>query len=293
MEVHRYRYTNRTVKKLPVRFVSLEEIYGDLWARRGISNFTTFLACGGKPFHLDYYLKRLQRGCMAAAIPFPRFLAAFLEREVVRLLRVKKDTKIEITVTPGVSPDGWRPQGGGFVFMFIEPFRERRGGSLARGKIIKTIPYRRPSALVKDRNYRVAWSAYHKACMRGGHIDDILYSDDDEIVELSRSNIFFVRGKTLVTPPSIKALPGITRKIVMDLAGHACFHVVSTRPVYRADLTSFTEAFATSSISGIVPIIQIDGYHIGHGKVGPVTRQISQLFEDYRKDYFLLHRFGH
>lgn len=286
MEVYRCRYTNRTIKKLPAGLVSLKEICGDLWLRRGISNFTTFLACGGKPFHLDYHLKRLRAGCRAVAIPFPPFLVPFLGREVARLLRSRKDAKIEITVTPGASPDGWRPQGNGSIFIFIEPFPKRSGHAPTRGKIVKTVPYRRPGALVKDRNYRVAWSAYHKARMRGGHIDDVLYTDGDELIELSRSNIFFVRGETLFTPPHAKALPGITRKIVMDLARHAGFRVV-TRPVYRADLTRFTEAFATSSISGIVPILQIDGHRIGRRKAGLITRQLSQLFEDYSRSYFM------
>jgi branched-chain amino acid aminotransferase len=46
----------------------------------------------------------------------------------------------------------------------------------------------------------------------------------------------------------------------------------------RADLGSFEEAFLTSAVRGVVPIVRIGGQPVGDGKPGPLTGRIMDRF---------------
>ncbi len=48
---------------------------------------------------------------------------------------------------------------------------------------------------------------------------------------------------------------------------------VDDRPFDLAKLKFATEAFLTSSLRGIAPLVRLDGIAIGTGTPGPVTRQ--------------------
>jgi branched-subunit amino acid aminotransferase/4-amino-4-deoxychorismate lyase len=59
----------------------------------------------------------------------------------------------------------------------------------------------------------------------------------------------------------------------MDLA-------VDDRPLNPATLKFATEAFLTSSLRGIAPLVRLDGIAIGTGKPGTVTRQVMAAYAD-------------
>jgi len=65
-------------------------------------------------------------------------------------------------------------------------------------------------------NHRLRSSIYHKLILEGGY-EALLVNRDNEITEGSRSNIFFLKGNTLVTAPDNRILSGITRKYILDI----------------------------------------------------------------------------
>jgi len=47
------------------------------------------------------------------------------------------------------------------------------------------------------------------------------------------------------------------------------------RPCTLDEVLASEEAFLTSSLRGIAPLVRIDGHAIGPGRPGPVTRRVS------------------
>jgi branched-subunit amino acid aminotransferase/4-amino-4-deoxychorismate lyase len=43
------------------------------------------------------------------------------------------------------------------------------------------------------------------------------------------------------------------------------------------------EVFMTSSLRGILPVVQIDKNPVGNGKVGKLTREISRIYLEERQ----------
>ncbi len=76
---------------------------------------------------------------------------------------------------------------------------------------------------------------------------------------------------------------GISRKILLEVIPPSL--TLQPQPPQLADLAEFDEAFLTSSSRGVVPIVQINEVSIGDGRPGPITRQLSALYDDWVEDH--------
>ena len=65
-------------------------------------------------------------------------------------------------------------------------------------------------------NHKLRSSIYHKLIHEGGY-EALLVNENNLITEGSRSNIFFLKGETLVTAPDNVILNGITRKHILEI----------------------------------------------------------------------------
>jgi branched-chain amino acid aminotransferase len=111
--------------------------------------------------------------------------------------------------------------------------------------------------------------------------DEALFLDTDgHCSEATASNFFAtIDGRLATPPPSCAALPGITRAAVIELAAGLGLRV-DDRPLEVARLKFATEAFLTSSLRGIAPLVRLDGQPFGTGKPGPVTRQLMSAYAE-------------
>jgi branched-chain amino acid aminotransferase len=98
------------------------------------------------------------------------------------------------------------------------------------------------------------------------------------VAEGSGQNIFVVKHGRLRTPPPFAGgLKGVTRDVVIELAGKAGYPVEETI-LNRYDVYTADEAFFTGTASEMVAIRQVDGRLIGSGKAGPITRDLRARF---------------
>ncbi len=133
---------------------------------------------------------------------------------------------------------------------------------------------------VKSGNYLGSVLAVAEARRRGAY-EAILGDAVGRITEGSSSNIFLVRGGRITTPPlSSGLLEGITRRTVIHLARKNSI-AVDEQPLWPADLARADEAFLTSSVRGIVPIVRVDGIQIAGGRPGEVTRRVMSLYQQF------------
>ena len=96
----------------------------------------------------------------------------------------------------------------------------------------------------------------------------------------SASNIFIVESGRVITPPvDAGILSGITRGVVIELAGQIGIKLAQ-EPVSVESLLKAEEVFITNSVIEIMPVAAIDGRPVGSGSRGGVT---ERLIEEYRK----------
>jgi branched-chain amino acid aminotransferase len=110
--------------------------------------------------------------------------------------------------------------------------------------------------------------------------DEALVSNlEGFLVGGARSNLFFVKGAKVITPSlSHGAFPGITKQIMFKVIRDLCLEVKED-VVTTEDLFSCDEAFLTSSLLGVMPLVEYEGRSLGKGVSGEVTRGILSRYK--------------
>ncbi|TKS52781.1 branched-chain amino acid transaminase [Luteimonas yindakuii] len=113
---------------------------------------------------------------------------------------------------------------------------------------------------------------------RLGFGEGIALASTGLLSEGAGENLFLVFDGVLHTPPvSAALLNGITRHSLITLARDAGLEIVE-RDLPREYLYLCDELFMCGTAAEITPIRSVDGRSVGDGKVGPVTRQLQQLY---------------
>lgn len=239
---------------------------------------------GGRVFHLDQHVKRLYESANAFEIEIPmsppELTAAILDW--LRANGVRDNFHLRPIVTRG---DRFPPRldprfcSGGANVIFV-------GGPISPASMqgirvivsaVRQIPSDSIDARIKSLNYGNNLLARLEARRRG--VDDALMLDaGGYLAEASAANLFLVKDGELLTPWPKACLAGITRRLVMDLAGERGLRVterdLSTTEVLNAD-----EVFLTGTGTEITPVVEVDGRRIGRGGAGPVTIDLYEAYQ--------------
>ncbi|GAA0536201.1 D-alanine transaminase [Rhizomicrobium palustre] len=79
-----------------------------------------------------------------------------------------------------------------------------------------------------------------------------------------------LEGRLRTRPLSSAILPGVTRRMLLQVAEHLQIPVLE-RAFTVKEAKAAREAFISSATSAAMPVIAIDGVHLGDGTPGPVT----------------------
>lgn len=98
------------------------------------------------------------------------------------------------------------------------------------------------------------------------------------VTEATHSSVFGVKnGKINTHPLSNLILPGITRKVVLELCRSNGIPLEESA-INEEELSTMDELFIAGTGSEIMPVIEVNGSLISDGNPGPITRNIQQLF---------------
>ena len=112
-----------------------------------------------------------------------------------------------------------------------------------------------------------------------GFDEAIVLTQDGHVSEGSAENLFLVKGGRLITPPvTDNILEGITRRRIMQVARERFEVATEERSIDRTELYSADEVFLCGTGAQLSPVVEIDRRMIGNGRVGPITRQLHDLY---------------
>jgi branched-chain amino acid aminotransferase len=253
-------------------------LYGD-------SVFETVRTYRGRPFALDQHLARLARSAELVFIELPVPLAT-LEAEVRQALTAagNAESYVRVMITRGESALGLdtrlaaRPSRLIIVAdLSLPPARYYQDG-------IATVTYRTERATdataaegAKVGNYLVSVLAMREASLAGA-AEALIVDARGAVVEGATSNLFVLEQGTLVTPDA-GILQGITRAEVLKAAADLGLPVRFRAPSLE-ELLAADEAFITSSLREVLPVVKVDGTVIGTGRPGVQTLRLHARFKE-------------
>ena len=258
----------------------------DLGLQRADGVIEVLAARGAVLFHWYDHWSRLMAGC-DGYIPREK-LPSGQEIKAKAECLLKKDgndrSVVRILVTPGDSDDMKTPSGSPKLSLDVRPLTESESKPL---RLMTVVERRKVPNLKLACDYGTVNRNIQR--IQGMGYDSFLYYDHiDGILEGPYENVFFITTDDwLITPYTHnRALAGVTRKIVLDLAQRSeLFKRVSEYEIGIDLLKLCREAFFTSTTRGITPIKQIIYRAF---EVGPdtLTSKLQKLLWKYSDNYF-------
>src|ERR1700730_176978 len=238
----------------------------------------------GRIFKLHEHLDRLERSARAlyfAEIPPREKIVDEIERTLTAN-KMRDGVHIRLTLTRGVKiTSGMDPrlnQSGPTLIVLAEhkaPVYSKDGLKLITSSV------RRPSPEILDpriHHANLLNSILAKIEANNAGADDALMLDSNGFVaEANATNVFIVRKGDLATSKVVACPEGITRATVIEIAAAEKIRCVeadlSPVDVYGAD-----EMFCTGTMGELAGVVKIDNRDVGDGKIGPMTKRLSQLY---------------
>ena len=264
--------------------------YGFLY---GGGLFETMRAYRGQIFLLERHLARLLDASSITGF-VDRLNKAELEKACEATLAANslKDARLRLTVSrgeagpfPGVSQ---KPTVLVTASSYSPPPLEKYDRGFRAGVASFRQFSQSPIARLKSLSYLLNLMARLETGAAG--LDEcLLLNERGLITEGSVSNIFFVTAAGTLITPSLDCglLPGVTRQIVIEMAGSSGIKVIEGE-VRLKDLEDLSEAFLTNSMMEIMPVVAVrdsDGrtITIGSGKPGVVTQKLMAAYREMVK----------
>ncbi len=127
---------------------------------------------------------------------------------------------------------------------------------------------------VKSTSYAVNLAARAESIRRGAE-DALFLAADGTILEGPTSNVWWRSGSVLRTPSlDLGVLAGVTRTQVAAL-GRAEGYTVEEGRFPLAEIAAADEAWMSSSLRELMPIVELDGRPVGDGRPGPAVAAIQ------------------
>ena len=238
----------------------------------------------GRVFKLNEHLDRLERSVRALSFPEipPREKIIDEIKRTLAANKMRDGVHIRVTLTRGVKiTSGMDPrlnQSGPTLIILAE---HKAPVYSKDGLRVITASIRRPPPEVLDARIHHANllnSILAKIEANNAGADDALMLDINGFVaETNATNVFIVRKGDLATSKVIACPEGITRATIIEIAAAEKIRCVEA-DLSPVDVYGAEEMFCTGTMGELAGVVQIDNRTIGDGKVGPMTKRLSELY---------------
>jgi len=234
--------------------------------------FETLRAYKGEVPFLDLHVARLKDGLNAIGIEEVKIDFA---KQIDALLKANKleDAYIRITAYKKRESTG--------VLIYVDKFGYYQQETYEKGFTAIVSPYKKnsqnPFSQIKSLSYlenRLSWYEAQKQKKD----EALILNEKDNLVGGSRSNLFIVKKGEVIIPSLAKgAFYGITRKVIINELKNSRIKVLE-KEITVEDLTSCDEAFLTSALLEVMPLVECGGQAISSGKPGKMTKEILSQY---------------
>ncbi len=227
----------------------------------------------GKPLFLREHLDRMKSSLGLQSMPLSKSQEEI--RNLIEILVKKNEFKegnIKLLLN-GINPT--------VLYLYFIPHYYPEAKLYQQGIVTKTLKIER-----NNPNAKVIDPAYKKAVVEFIENEEIyealIVNQKSEITEGSKSNAFFVKDGSLITPPLKDVLGGVTRHKIIELAKKHSINVLEA-PLRVEDIPSLEAAFISGTSPSILPIRKINDTDLA-SSTNPVIIKLIEVFKGTVKE---------
>ena len=240
--------------------------------------FETMRVVNGKPFRWWDHMERLRKGGDFLGIKIP-FGCKSLEKFAAELIAQNKmpDALMRLTVSRGIGPRGYSPKGADkpTLVMTMHPAPNKPALPWKLHIASQRLPASDKLAQFKTANKLAQVLARAEADAAGAD-EALLLNTDGHVVEGASSNLFWIEGKTVCTPPLTDGLlAGVTRAVTMEICQSLSLSLAE-RAVTPEQLRRADGVFLTLSSIGVAEATALDGSPLA---TSPIAADIHRAYE--------------
>ena len=249
--------------------------------------------------HLNEHLNRLTES-MKMMRMHPYIKTEKLKEVILELIRKNKyraDTYIMPLAYFGDGPPGFLPSGDrlGDMAITVKPIDSLLTSDNTLNVGVSS--WRRisddvmPPRIKSIANYQNGRYAAEEARING-YDQSLILNSKGKVAESTYTCVFMIKNKTLITPSVTSGiLDSITRKSIIEISKNELGLNVEERDVDRTEFYVSDESFICGTGGEVQFIGKIDGYTIGKGTPGIISKEIQTLYHNLVRG--LDHRYHH
>src|SRR5690625_592399 len=235
----------------------------------------------GKLYLLDEHIDRFYRSMEAIRIQITHTKSELITllQKLISRNNMKQDGYIYLQIPRGYAasiytlPDNIEPN----MYAYLENHARNLEG-IQNGVHVITLPDERwENCYIKSLNLLPNVLAKQTALEKGCY-EAILHLDG-RVTECGSSNVFLVKdGKIYTHPATNRILKGCVRMAVERFANDLDIPFIEEAFTVN-DISDADELFLTSSLSEVLPIIEVDQEQVADGKPGEISRKLQKAYE--------------
>ncbi len=156
-----------------------------------------------------------------------------------------------------------------------------------KGVILKSYSIERPNPHVKQTSVNYKIRNQIKDLLNDSNVFEVLMVNNlNQVTECSKSNILFVSGNTIISPPVEDILEGITRKRIIKLSEKLNYKVIN-RIINFNSIQEFDSCFITGTSPKILPVCKIDkfSFNAKHLIISELIQAYDEEINTYCKKF--------
>jgi len=250
----------------------------------GSGLFETMRCNNGVVFCLDDHLDRLFASAASLSIS-NTYSRQFMADAVYKVLKANEltDARLRLTLTAGPMSDS-EDKNKSTLLITATDLQSYPLEYYQKGVLVVLCPFRQnvtePIFGHKTTSYFSRMLALQMAHQKKA-AEALWFTTTNLLAEGCISNVFLVKDSIIYAPLlATPVLAGIARKAVCKIAADNSVKLIE-KDLGIDELLAADEIFLTNVIMKIMPVNSVEKHTVSNGKVGPVTKKMLKLFDNY------------
>ncbi len=253
----------------------------DLALNRGYAVFDFFRVFKGIPLFIDDYLNRFYNSAYVLGLSIP-YTKDELKATIKELIFINnlEESGIRLVLTGGISENNFAVAEPNLIItpsllQLPSQIDFDKGIHLITHDYLRTLPH------VKSTNYLMA--IWLQDIIKKAQADDVIYTNNSNVLELPRANIFIITNENVLVTPHQNILAGVTRKNIIAIAESLL--KVEERNITIDELLNAQEVFISSTTKRILPVAAINNCEVNSNFSTLISKELYKKLLQKEVDY--------